>query len=863
MSLAAGTRLGPYEIVDLLGEGGMGQVYRAHDTRLGRVVAIKASQSRFSDRFEREARAIAALNHPHICSLYDVGPDYLVMEFVDGERLRGPVPPAQALTWAEQILDALDAAHRKGIIHRDLKPDNILLTANGVKVLDFGLAKIERPAPAGDGSDLTASASVTVEGTVLGTLPYMSPEQIEGRDADARSDVFAFGIVLYELVAGKRPFAGTSPASLVASILKEEPAPLGDLQPQLPPGLADVVRTCLEKDPEKRWQSAREIRHALQWIAAATPASPQPARSVRAWQALAAVMALIALGIGAWTFRPATASPVNQFEASFPIDGLRLEDISVSPDGRKLVFASVQDGFWIRDFSAPEWRRLPGAEGGSAPFWSPDSRYVGFTAGNQVRKLDSTGGPVETLGTLPTDGRGRGSWNRDGDIVLGSWGGGAGGPIWKLSQAGGAATPLTQVDTSRGELYHTWPTFLPDGLHFLYFRSGPPDVAGLYVGSLGAKPEEQSRQRILPSAMPGVYANGHLLFPRANTLMAQPFDARRFQPHSVPVPVIDGVATTWFSTGLFSVSDGGAIAYLAHAPSGPSQLTWVDREGRLLEAVGSPATDMGVALSSDGKQAVVKDAPYGVAGDLWTVDLASGRRTRLTFNKAAYSSGVWSHDGARIAYAAGELGDTVYAKSASGLGDEQELLKEPGVRHYPTSWSKDGRFLLYHTENTPKTGYDLWALSVSERKAYLLLGEAFNEWAGVFSPDMRWFAHVSLETGGGEVYVRPFQVSETGQPAVGAGKRQVSRNGGNWPRWRSDQEIVFSLFPASADVFAVPVKTSTSAFESGNPQRLGLPSADLDSAPSGQRFLTPVQQAPGPSRASIRVVLNWPTLLKK
>ena len=352
MALAPGTRLGPYEILSALGAGGMGEVWKARDTRLNRLVAIKASHSPFSERFEREARAIAAVNHPHVCSLYDVGPDYLVMEYVEGEWLRGPVPLAQALALAEQILDALDAAHQKGIVHRDLKPGNILLTKSGVKVLDFGLAKIEH-APAVDSPARPRRPSRFSDGGRLhpGHAAYMSPEQVEGHDADARSDIFAFGVVLYELIAGTRPFTGKTQANLVASILKEEPRPLFEMQPRTPRGLAEVVRTCLEKDPEKRWQSARDVRHALRWMAADAPPS-MPARSVRVWQGLAVLMAAIALGI-AWVFQPTAPGSPSRFEAPVPENVTLYDDVSVSPDGRKLVFAATaQDGLWLRDFDA-------------------------------------------------------------------------------------------------------------------------------------------------------------------------------------------------------------------------------------------------------------------------------------------------------------------------------------------------------------------------------------------------------------------------------------------------------------------------------------------------------------------------------
>jgi tRNA A-37 threonylcarbamoyl transferase component Bud32 len=866
MVLSPGTRLGPNEIISALGAGGMGEVWKARDTRLNRLVAIKSSLSPFSERFEREARAIAAVNHRHVCSLYDVGPDYLVMEYVEGQSLHGPVPLAHALELAEQILDALDAAHENGIVHRDLKPGNILLTKSGVKVLDFGLAKIQR-APADNSATLldTHAVSLTAEGSILGTLPYMSPEQVEGRDADARSDIFSFGIVLYELIAGTRPFTGNTQANLVASILKDEPRPLFEMQPGTPRGLAEVVRTCLEKDPEKRWQSARDVKHALRLMAAQhLPSIPSRSRSTRVWQGLAVLMAAIALGIGAWAFKPKAPGSPGRFEAPVPDNMTFAGEVAVSPDGRKLVLA--QGALWLRDLGALDWRRLPGTDGGQTPFWSPDSRYVGFVADDTLKKVDTNGGPPETVASLPAAGIGSGTWNRHGDIVLGSWGGGSGGPMWRVPAAASAATPVTEVDLSKGEFVHTWPTFLPDGKHFLYFRSGRADVEGMYVASLDVAVGSQSRQRILATSVPAVFADGHLFFPRAGTLMAQPFDARRLELQDAPVPVAQDVTITWYFTGVFSVSDAGVFVYRTASAPSTAQLTWVDRQGQTLGTFGPPGTDSRVVLSPDGRRAVAKDAPYNVPGDLWMLDLASGSRTRFTFNKDVYSPAVWSSDGARIAYSAGRLGDTIYEKAASGAGDAQVLLKEPGLRHFPTSWSRDGRFLLYHTENAPNTGYDLWALSLSDRKPHLLLGEAFNEWAGVFSPDMRWVTYISMATGRGEVYVRPFRTSgPTDQPSLGEGKWQISKDGGNWPQWRTDREIVFNT---GGNFFAAPVNSTGSAFESGVPQRLPFPpSTGVDStpesSPDGKRFLIEVPLERRAPRTSISVVLNWPALLKR
>jgi Tol biopolymer transport system component len=790
------------------------------------------------------------------------------MEYVDGDALRVPLPLDQALSVASQILDALETAHRKGIIHRDLKPDNILLSRNGVKVLDFGLAKITHAQTSvGDTQTAMETLPLTAEGTILGTLPYMSPEQIEGHEADARSDIFSFGVVLYELITGRQPFTGKSQASLIASILKTTPQPLHELKPLTPPGIDSVVQTCLQRDPEKRWQSAREVKHALKWI----PAETSPAREaakLHLWQGLAALMALIALGMAGWIIWPKAPGHISRFEALLPENVTPTDSVSISPDGRKLVLtAEGQSGLWIRSFDTLQWRPLPGTEGASTPFWSPDSRYVAFAVTNQIKKVDTTGGPPETLCTVSTDVRGSsGTWNRDGVIVFGSWGGGAGGPLWKVSEAGGTASALTQVDTAHGEFYHTWPTFLPDGKHFLYFRSGPLEVEGIYAGSLDAKPDEQSRERILASPVTAIYANGYLFFQRQSTLLAQGFNVRRLKLQDAPIPVAEAVRTTWYATGIFSVSPGGVLAYRAQAQVESSQLTWINRQGKTLSTFGPPGTDSSISLSPDGRRGVVRD---GVPGDLWTLDFSSSdRRTRLTFRKNIYSPGVWSPDGERIAYSAGNLGDTLYEKASSGVGEEKELLKEPGLRHYPTSWSADGRFLLYHTENAPKTGYDLWVLPLQgDHKPVLLLGETYNEWAGVFSPDIHWVAYASLEAGGNhaEVYVRPFQVSErTGMPALGESKWQVTKGGGNWPIWRNPNEIIFNSAPFGPSISATPVKTTATVFESGVPQRLfALPNLGVDLAPDDQRFLLAAPQVVRSAPASITMVLNWPALMNK
>ena len=713
MPLAPGEKLGPYEIVAPLGVGGMGEVWKARDTRLDRMVAIKKSHSLFSERFEREARAIAALNEPHICSLYDVGPDFLVMEYVEGKPLKGPLELNEAVALAGQILDALDAAHRKGITHRDLKPGNILVNKNGVKVLDFGLAKIEH-APDPDGA--TKTQPLTSEGSILGTLQYMSPEQVEGKEADARSDLFAFGLVLYEMITGKPAFEGRSHASLIASILKDQPRPVSELQPVTPKALDRVVQTCLEKDPDRRWQSAREVKHALEWISLESP-KPAPAPQAKRpwlWQGVAAAFVVIA-AVTAWTLwpKPPAALRSTRFQIPLPEN----EDyglwMAFSPDGRKLAFTTSggrQPGVWIRDLDALEPRYLAGTENAQALFWSPDSRFLAFGAGGQLKKIEVSGGPPQTL--CEAGGVGVGTWSRDGVIIFG---GSGQGPLRRVPASGGVPTDITAVDRQRGEAFHTAPTFLPDGRHFLYQRGGAPEVTGIYAGSLDAKPEDQKRERLLATRLTAVYTSsqdpgvGRLFFMRQNTLMAQPFDAKRLELTGEPIAVAEQLGTSGYH-GFFSVSPSGALAYRTGAQAAGFQLTWFDRQGKIQGTFGELSPDQGIALSADGTRAAVRDAPVNANGDVWTLDFARGVRTRFTFRQTSGTPPIWSPDGSRIAFAAGNTFDTLYEKASSGAGDEKELLKKPGEIKAPSSWSRDGRFLLYYTNQIPKTLQDLWVL---------------------------------------------------------------------------------------------------------------------------------------------------------
>jgi eukaryotic-like serine/threonine-protein kinase len=894
MQLSPGEKLGPYQIDSLVGKGGMGEVYRATDTRLGRPVAIKVSSREFNDRFEREARAISALNHPHICTLYDVGPNYLVMEFVDGELLskiieRGPLPLDKALAYAIQIVDALAAAHANGIVHRDLKPGNIMVTRNGVKVLDFGLAKLssERLPSASADEIATITEPITRAGAVMGTLPYMSPEQVEGKEVDERSDIFSFGCVLYEMITGQRPFTGDTPAAILASVMKDQPPPMNQKQPNVPRALERLMRKCLEKKAEDRWQTARDLKPALELIdldappvssassSAPVPVQPMPAAQARKkwiWPSIAA--AVLAIAAAAWYMWPKPApARASRFQIALPENVNFNEYVSVSPDGHKLAFVAsgAQSGIWIRDLDTLEWRHLAGTENALSPFWSPDSRYLGFAVGNELKKIEVAGGPPQTLCTVQYF-VGTGAWNRDGVIVFGSRGV-RGQGMQRVSAAGGVPTGVTVVDTARGETFHALPTFLPDGKHFLYLRAGSTEVIGIYAGSLDTKPSEQPQERILQSGFGAPYVGGNLFFMRDGTLMAQPFDSGKLKLAGEPVPVAEHVATQ-LASGSFSVSPAGVLAYRAAAATGVGilQTSWFDREGKLTGKL-EPGPERGLKLSPDAKLAMGRDAPQRASGDLWILDLSRGVRTRFTFRQSIGTFPVWSPDGGSVIFAAGTDRDTIYQKAVNGAGEAKELLKEPSTELYPTDVSRDGRFLLYHSIDLKNAArqYDLWVLPLfapqgGDAKPALLLGTEFDEVLGSFSPDGRWIAYVSTESGRGEVYVRPFVAGSSGPPSLGAGKWQVSKDGaGGPPWWRNDGKEIVYLGPKNA-MMSVEVNGSGPGFQMGTPKVLFTAQANNggDITTDHERFLLTTAVDQGSSvQTPITVVLNWQADLKK
>jgi Tol biopolymer transport system component len=883
----AGEQIGAYRIESQLGEGGMGTVYRATDTRLGREVALKflsprlAHDADYMARFEREAKVLASLNHPNIAIVHGLeesnGTRALVMELVEGPTLaariaEGPIPPKEALRFAEAIAEGLEAANEKGVVHRDLKPGNVKITPEGgVKILDFGLAKTSgRPSgPAQDPSALTKGE--TEPGTILGTTGYMSPEQASGKPVDKRSDIWAFGVVLWEMLTGRRLFAGETVSHTLAEVLAA-PIDFDKLPKETPPAIRNLVRRCLERDAKNRLRDIGEARIALQaclsgsaMTVVAEKELAVPKRAGLIW-ILGAVVVLLA-GIASWALWPKTPAPVHaiRFAVPLPEGATFCEYVSLSPDGRKLLIAGPAVGLWIRDLNALEWQRLPNTLGAGRPFWSPDSRFIAFPVADQIKKIDISGGPAQSLSKIVA--AGGGAWNRDGAIIVDA----PNGPLNRISEAGGGATEITAVEISHGEIGHDLPSLLPDGKHFLYLIRGSPEVEGIYAGSLDAKPGKQPRKQILASRLPVSYANGYLFFMRDNTLMAQTFDPRALELQGEPVSVAENVDTIR-DIGVFSVSPSGVLAYCSVNRSRGSQLTWFDRQGRVAAGVlGGRSSDTGLVLSPDGTRAAVRDTNAYISGDLWILDIRRGIRNRLTFRQGIIRPVVWSADGTHVIFAAGShYSNVIYEKASTGAGDEKELFRDEKQNMVPTSSSRDGRFLLYHTNGTTPTD-DLWVLPLEgDRKSVQLLATKFNERSASFSPDGRWIAYKSDETGRWEIYVRPFVASgSSGAPSLGEGKWQISKDGAahvptdpaaGFPHWRADgKEILFGS-PNGA-VMAVDVNTSGGMFQPpGVPKQLFtmLPNAGpwavtLD----GNKFLAPVAQAADESPTPITVVLNW------
>jgi Tol biopolymer transport system component len=882
MTLEAGKRIGAYEILDLLGAGGMGEVYRARDTRLDRTVAIKILQGHLAldddirQRFEREAKVVSSLNHPNICTLFDVGHqdgmDYLVMEFLDGESMadrlaRGPMPLPELLKTAVEIADALDRAHRQGLVHRDLKPGNIMLTKSGAKLLDFGLARITPSTRSmSDLSSPTMSRPITAEGTIVGTFQYMAPELLEGGEADPRSDIFSFGAVLYEMATGRRPFEGRSQASLIAAILRESPRPISALMPLSPPALDRAVARCLEKDPNDRWQTARDLLLELKWIgdAGSRAGVPVPVAARRksrerlAWiLAAAGGIATLALLGFAVVNAPRKAEPIQFFIAT-PAAITAIGTPKVSPDGRYVAFNAIDSiglsRIWLRPFGSLAAEPLPGTDNAQRPFWSPDSRYLAFMADGKLKKMAVNGGPPQTVGE--TGSRGDGSWSKSGVILYDN---SASDSIIRIAAAGGVATPVTRIDRARGETGNAWPQCLPDGRHFLYLGlSSRPESTALKVGDLGST---KTRVLLIGNLSRIEYVDpGYILFVRDRALLAQPFDTGKQALRGEPFPIVDDVAVGGggAANAEFSASDNGVLVFRGSEGSGTSRLTWVDRAGHDIQVIGEPGPYSNQTVSPDGKRIAVEMRASNP--DIWTIESSRNVTTRFTFSAAQDFWPVWSPDGARIAYTSDEKGAYgVFVKPATGARPES-LISHVSFPIGPCDWSSDGKNIACVVQ--APGSWDIWIQPTGGAAAYPLITTPFREFEPRFSPDGRWIAYSSNENGRREVYIQPF-------PGLG-GKWQVSSQGGRDPEWRRDGKELYFLSLAGA-ITAVDVSgTAGTDLVLGPPKTLfaGILADDsqighnYSVSADGQRFLIRKTVRAGELPATT-VFMNWTSTFAK
>jgi len=880
----------------------MGEVYRARDTRLERTVAIKVLPLHLStnpdlrQRLEREAKAISSLNHPHICTLYDVGSqdgvDFLVMEYLEGETLgqrllKGPLPLDEAVKIAIVLANALDKAHRQGILHRDLKPANVMLTKNGPKLMDFGLAK----AGAGMGVSSMASGALTPstptmslaalsspttplteKGTIVGTFQYMAPEVLQGAEADGRSDIFSFGCMLFEMVTGRRAFEGKSQFSVLGAILDKEPERVSAVRPNSPARLDETVRHCLAKNPDERYGCMHDVEIQLKAVAKAAPQEVVASKgsSSRPWLGwlVATVAVLIALSVGAaYVFQAPKPAPALRASILPPTGTVFVTMLpssgppAFSPDGTRLVFSARDEKgrvlLYVRTMTSMMAQPLPGTEEAAYPFWSPDSRELGFFASGKLKKINASGGPPQNLCDAP-NARG-GTWSKDGVIVFTP---STSQPLFRVSAAGGTPELVSKLDLSRSENSHRWPSFLPDGKHFLFWArsSRGPQENLVWVGELGSL----QAKVLMKSDSMATFASGHLLFLRDQTLMAQPFNPTRLEVTGDPAPIAEHVGMNGATARpLFSVSENGSLVYQAGETSGGWNLLWWSKDGTQTGSIARPDRYILPRLSPDGTRlAVMIFTGAQGSGDIWVSDLVRGTSTRLTFGPANQSAPIWTPDGKTIFYSSSAKGlPHIYAKSTDGSGPERVVLETNDAVEIPGSFSPDGRYLAYE-RHLPKSepSYHLWVLPLfGDSKPFPIVQTAFEEREPAVSPDGKWMAYQNNESGRREVYITAF-------PGGGA-KWQVSTNGGTAPKWRRDGKELFFL-DAADNIVAVDVNAS------GNAVRLGAPHAlfqavgiqreygPFDLTGDGKKFLLNsgnLKEGSDP----LTLVLNWPAELNK
>ena len=900
--LAANSTISHYRIVSRIGAGGMGEVYRAYDSRLERDVAIKMLPPDFASnedrlrRFEQEAKATSALNHPNILTVYDIGEQdgspFIVAELLDGEELRnrldeGPIPLRKAIDYAQQIVSGLSAAHEKGITHRDLKPENLFITSDDrVKILDFGLAKLLEREKSSQGSEDATKKALTDPGVVMGTVGYMSPEQVRGIPADHRSDIFSFGVILYEMLTGKQAFRGESVVETMHSVLKDDVPDLHETNARVPPALDKLMRRCLEKRPEHRFHSAHDLGFALDALASPTSTSGsglttalRPIEEVsastgsgwlgRAAWAAAGLFLITTVILGALYFRRVEPPRQTVRFSIAPPEKTEFSSLALSPDGRQIAFVTVgvagAKSLWVRPVDSLDTRQLPGTDGAEFPFWSPDSKTIGFFAGGKLRRIDAAGGPAQALADTSdaADTRG-GTWAPDGTIIFS---GNPTTPLKRVPASGGSATELTKLNSELGQSSHRWPSMLPDGRHFLYFgRSLQSDKQGIYIASLDS-PEGRF---LLSTPVAGAYAEsngtGYLLFVRESTLMAQQFDVSSAALMGDAVPLVQNLFTVPGEVGptafsAVSAASGNLLYFNGSVPN--TRLTWFDRSGRLIEAVTEPGQYHEPMLSKDDSKLLFTrstDQP----DDIHIQDLTRGSTTRLTFDSAIDGSAVFSPDESQVVFLSsrGEA-NGIYRKPASGAGNDELLTTgEPGPI-YPASWSRDGRYLLFDKIADYSRRIDLWVLPMTgEPKPFPYLETPFEEGHAQFSPDGRWVAYASNESGRAEVYIQSFP--------IGNGKWQVSTAGGDQPQWNADGKELFYL-ATDRNLMSVSV-SGTTTLEIGRPELLfqtripftGISGDRTGYAPAqdGKRFMVNALEETMNAQP-LTFVLNWSADLKK